>query len=99
MRNAKMPFVDEGHCITRAQQSFLNIHGSIPCNLAPAHFTVHIAYAIKLRSRETLIKSLSDLILGFLYRARRHSTRIASYLRRMSTTLCIKIHMKSDSVI
>ena len=37
--------------------------------------------------------------LDFLYRARRHSTRIASYLRRMSTTLCIKIHMKSDSSI
>ena len=49
--------------------------------------------------RETLIKSLSDFILGFLYRARRHSTRISSYLRRMSTALCIKIHMKSDSVI
>ena len=50
-------------------------------------------------ARETLIKSLSDFILGVLYRARRHSTRIASYLRRMSTTLCIKLHMKSDSVI
>ena len=49
--------------------------------------------------KETLIKPLSDFILGFLYRARRHSTRIASYLRRMSTTLCIKIHMKSDSAI
>ena len=52
MRNAKMPFVDEGHfCITKAQQAFVSIHGGIPCNLAPAHFTVHIAYAIKLRSR------------------------------------------------
>ena len=51
MRNAKIPFVDEGHCITKAQQAFISIHGSIPCNLAPAHFTVHIAYAIKLRSR------------------------------------------------
>ena len=51
MRNARMPFVDEGHCITKAQQAFVSIHGSIPCNLAPAHFTVHIAYAIKLRSR------------------------------------------------
>ena len=50
-------------------------------------------------SWETLIKSLSDFILGFLYRARRQGARIASYLRRMSTTLCIKIHMKSDSVI
>ena len=50
-------------------------------------------------SRETLIKSLPDFILGFLYRARNHSTRIASYLRRMMTKLCIKIHMKSDSAI
>ena len=49
--------------------------------------------------KETLIKSLSDFILGFLYRARRQGARIASYLRRMSTTLYIKIHMKSDSVI
>ena len=42
MRNAKMPFVDEGHCITKAQQAFVSIHGGIPCNLAPAHFTVHV---------------------------------------------------------
>lgn len=35
MRNAKMPFVDEGHCITKAQQAFVSIHGDIPCNLAP----------------------------------------------------------------
>ena len=28
--------------ITKAQQSFISIHGGIPCNLAPAHFTVHI---------------------------------------------------------
>ena len=50
-------------------------------------------------ARETLIKSLSDFILGFLYRARNHLTRIASYLRKMMTKLCIKIHMKSDSAI
>ncbi len=42
MRNARMLFIDEGHCITKAQQAFLSIHGSIPCNLAPAHFTVHV---------------------------------------------------------
>ena len=42
MRNAKMPFVDEGHCITKAPQAFVSIHGGIPCNLAPAHFTVHV---------------------------------------------------------
>ena len=28
--------------ITKAQQSFISIHGGIPCNLAPAHFTVHV---------------------------------------------------------
>ena len=43
MRNAKMPFADEGHFrITKAQQTFVSIHGGIPCNLAPAHFTVHV---------------------------------------------------------
>ena len=52
-----------------------------------------------LRRKETLIQSLSDFILGFLYRARNHLTRIASYLRKMMTKLCIKIHMKSDSAI
>ena len=36
MRNAKMPFADEGHFrITKAQQAFVSIHGGIPCNLAP----------------------------------------------------------------
>lgn len=28
--------------ITKAQQAFASIHGGIPCNLAPAHFTVHV---------------------------------------------------------
>ena len=28
--------------ITKAQQSFISIHGESPCNLAPAHFTVHV---------------------------------------------------------
>ena len=49
--------------------------------------------------KETLIKSLSDFILGFLYRARNHLTRIASYVRKMMTKLCIKILVKSDSAI
>ena len=49
--------------------------------------------------RKTLIKSLPNFILGLLYRVRNHSTRIASYLRRMMTKPCIKIHMKSDSAI
>ena len=43
MRNAKMPVLDEGHFrITKAHQAFVSIHGGIPCNLAPAHFTVHV---------------------------------------------------------
>ena len=43
MRNTKMPFIGKGHFrITKAQQAFLSIHGGIPCNLAPAHFTVHV---------------------------------------------------------
>ena len=59
---------------------------------------IFVMYKIS-RVKETLIKSLSDCILGFLYRARNHLTRIASYLRKMMTKLCIKIHMKSDSAI
>ena len=55
--------------------------------------------ALGLGARETLIQSLSDFILGFLYRARNHLTRIASYLRKMMTKLCIKVHMKSGSAI
>ena len=130
MRNTKMPLTGKGHfCITKAQQAFVSIHGGIPCNLAPAHFTVHIAYAIKLRSRvcrggescmrsffaccvfmylyglrcpaarETLIKSLSDFTLEFLGIARNNLTRIASYLRKAMTKLCIKILVKADSAI
>ena len=48
-------------------------------------------------SREALIKSLSDFILGFLCNARNNPTRIASYLRRIMTKQCTKILMKSDS--
>ena len=50
-----------------------------------------------LASREALIKSLSDFILGFLCNARNNPTQIASYLRRIMTKQCIKILMKSDS--
>ena len=43
MRNTKMPLTGKGHfCITKVQQAFVSIHGGIPCNLAPAHFTVHV---------------------------------------------------------
>ena len=49
--------------------------------------------------RETLMKSLSDFTLGFLCMARNNLTRIASYLRKVMTKLCIKILVKSDSAI
>ena len=69
-----MPFIGKGHFrIIKAQQAFLSIHGGIPCNLAPAHFTVHIAYAIKLRSRvcrggESCMRSFfSCCIFMYLY--------------------------------
>ena len=57
--------------ITKAQQSFISIYGGIPCNLAPAHFTVHIAYAIKLRSRvcrggESCMRSFDLLRLSMI---------------------------------
>ena len=41
-------------------------------------------------SRETLIQSLSDFTLEFLCIARNNLTRIASYLRKVMTKLCIK---------
>ena len=50
-------------------------------------------------ARETLIKSLSDFTLEFLYMTRNNLTRIASYLRKVMTKSCIKILVKSDSVI
>ena len=50
-------------------------------------------------SWETLIKSLSDFTLEFLCIARNNLTRIASYLRKVMTKLCIKILVKSDSAI
>ena len=49
--------------------------------------------------RETLIQSLSDFTLEFLCIARNNLTRIASYVRKVMTKLCIKILVKSDSVI
>ena len=50
-------------------------------------------------SRETLIKSLSDFTLEFLCIARNNLTRIASYLRKAMTKLCIKILVESGSAI
>ena len=49
--------------------------------------------------KETLIKSLSDFTLEFLCIARNSLMRIASYLRKGMTKLCIKILVKSDSAI
>lgn len=51
------------------------------------------------RTRETLIKSLSDLALVFSYKARNKPLQIASYLRRVITKHWMKIHAKSDSAI
>ena len=52
-----------------------------------------------LKTRETLIQSLSDFTLEFLYMTRNSLTRIASYLRKAMTKSCIKILVKSDSAI
>ena len=49
--------------------------------------------------KETLIKSLSDFTLEILYMARNNLTRIACYLRKAMTKLCIKILVKADSAI
>ena len=49
--------------------------------------------------RETLIQSLSDFTLKFLCIARNNLTRIASYLRKAMTKLCIKILVEADSAI
>ncbi len=48
-------------------------------------------------ARETLIKSLSDFTLEFLYMTRNNLTRIASYLRKAMTKSCIKSIVKSDN--
>ena len=44
-------------------------------------------------------KWLSDFTLEFLCIARNNVTRIASYLRKVMTKLCIKILVESDSAI
>ena len=50
-------------------------------------------------SKETLIQSLSDFTLEILCIARNNLTRIASYLRKAMTKLCVKILVKADSAI
>ena len=49
--------------------------------------------------KETLIESLFDFTLVFSCNARNNPTRIASYLRRIMTKRCMKIHVKSNSAI
>ena len=58
-------------------------------------FGADFYYGIK----ETLIQSLSDFTLEFLCIARNHLTRIASYVRKAMTKLCIKILVEADSAI
>ena len=50
-------------------------------------------------SRKTLIQSLSDFILTLSGNSWNDLARIASYLRRVMTKHCVKIHAKSDSAI
>ncbi|CUP61072.1 Uncharacterised protein [Bacteroides xylanisolvens] len=49
--------------------------------------------------KETLIQSLSDFTLELLCIARNKLTRIASYLKKAMTKLCIKILVNADSAI
>ena len=58
----------------------------------------HVLFVVR-GSRETLIKSLSDFTLEFLCIVRNNLTRIASYLRKAMTKLCIKILVEADSAI
>ena len=53
----------------------------------------------RLAAKETLIQSLSDFTLEILCIARNNLTRIASYLRKAMTKLCIKILVEADSAI
>ena len=66
-----------------------------------SRFTVRslLPMYLPIPARETLIQSLSDFTLGFLRIARNNLTRIASYLRKAMTKLCIKILVKADSAI
>ena len=49
--------------------------------------------------KEILIQSLSDFALEVLCIARNNLTRIASYVRKAMTKLCIKILVEADSAI
>ena len=83
-----------------------SIYGVMPKGLQWQVFRVSSAFPVSSSraqprdlSRETLIQSLSDFTLESLCIARNNLTRIASYLRKGMTKLCIKILVKSDSAI
>ena len=64
-----------------------------------SHKSLVTSHSRLLIPRETPIKSLSDFTLEFLCIARNNLTRIANYLRKVMTKLCIKNLVKSDSAI
>ena len=69
---------------------------SLPRQIERENEMIVISYRL---FKETLIQSLSDFTLDFLCIARNNLTRIASYIRKAMTKLCIKILVESDSVI
>ena len=69
---------------------------SLPRQIERENEMIVISYRL---FKETLIQSLSDFTLEVLCIARNNLTRIASYLRKAMTKLCIKILVESDSVI
>ena len=83
-----------------------SIYGAMPKGLQWQVFRVSPAFPVSSSraqprdlSRETLIQSLSDFTLESLCIARNNLTRIASYLRKGMTKLCIKILVNADSAI
>ena len=69
---------------------------SLPRQMERENEMIVISYRL---FKETLIQSLSDFTLEVLCIARNNLTRIASYLRKAMTKLCIKILVESDSAI
>ena len=67
-----------------------------PLPLSVYRITVH---GSEEAARETLIKSLPEIILEFLCKTRKSDPRIASYLRIALTKYCVKIRMISGSSI
>ena len=69
---------------------------SLPRQIERENEMIVISYRL---FKETLIQSLSDFTLEVLCIARNNLTRIASYVRKAMTKLCIKRLVGSDSVI